>query len=263
MAESKRPRSKAYPQHSLKDMVEGLRRISSQLGPGPYDRASIAEGLGHSAGSGTANSKAAALVHFGLLDRRSNAYHLSPLATQLLHPTSEDEVPAALVAAVKSPTLFEALFEKFEDRSLPNLLPNILARDFGIMAKQSDQVSELFRDSAEYAGLLVNGILHSEIPISPSAGTRRSISEDDDSGQVDRKDAPTRLGAPSRQEKLLRADASMTEYSIPLSGGRTCSLQLPRPVSERDLSKITGWLDLMADVLTESNPEETSEATNE
>lgn len=253
MSESKRERSKAYPQFSLDDMVDALKRIHSQLGSGPYSRAAIAEGLGHSVGSGSANSKAAALVHFGLLDREQNAYHLSPISRRIIHPTEEGEVAAAIADSVKVPTLFAALFERFGGKSLPQLLPNILTRDYGIIAKQSSQAAELFRRSAEYAGLLRHGVLHENLVA--------------DAVVVDETKSPTMTSEPHRANRDVRTGShpgsdvpaqvrrnfDAMAYPIPLSGGRVCILELPRPVNERDLAKIRGWLELMADVLVESS----------
>lgn len=253
MSESKRERSKAYPQFSLDDMVEALKRVHSQLGAGPYNRAAIAEGLGHNVGSGSANSKAAALVHFGLLDRDQNAYHLSSIARRIIHPTEEGELAAAIAESVKVPTLFAAMFERFGGKSLPQLLPNILTRDYGIISKQSGQAADLFRRSAEYAGLLRHGVLHQDLVIDAPVY--------DDSKPPTIADEPVRPGkgfhspTHSRQDIPLqvRKDLGAMAYPIPLSGGRVCILELPRPVTEKDLAKIRGWLELMADVLVESS----------
>jgi hypothetical protein len=253
VSESKRERSKAYPQFSLDDMLEALKRIHSQLGAGPYSRAAIAEGLGHNVGSGSANAKAAALVHFGLLDREQNAYHLSAISRRIIHPTEEGEVAQAIAEAVKLPTLFAAMFERFGGKSLPQLLPNILARDYGIISKQSSQAAELFRRSAEYAGLLRHGVLHQDLAIDEVVADESKSPTM--AKEFQRPSTDVRTATHVRQDvpDQVRKNFDAMAYPIPLSGGRVCILELPRPVTERDLTKIRGWLELMADVLVESS----------
>jgi hypothetical protein len=54
-----------------------------------------------------------------------------------------------------------------------------------------------------------------------------------------------------------RSDSASTgprlgRFEIPLKGGRCAVLSLPVPTGDADLSRIKGWIDLMSDVLTES-----------
>jgi hypothetical protein len=44
-------------------------------------------------------------------------------------------------------------------------------------------------------------------------------------------------------------------YPVPLSGGRSAVLSLPVPLHGRDVNRIKGWVDLMADVLTQEETE--------
>jgi hypothetical protein len=48
------------------------------------------------------------------------------------------------------------------------------------------------------------------------------------------------------------ASNGFQEFSIPLRAGQSAVLRLPKPTAEADLARIKAWIDLMADVLTES-----------
>lgn len=250
MSDQKRERSKAYPQHALEPMVEALFQVNEKLGSGPYSRDHIAEALGHSPGSGTANGKAAALVHYHFFERQHNAYELSALATRILHPTDENERREALVEAALSPTLFSQLVEKFEGKSLPQLLPNILTREFGITSKQSANAAEVFRATLEFSSLLKNGIVRAtpaSVETPKSEGDTETVHKDSDGVSVGR----------TSETQSVKKTASPSipnneTYQIPLSRGRIAVLSLPRSVSQSDLDKVIGWINLMADVLTES-----------
>src|SRR5262245_60795254 len=77
-------RSRAYPALSLCEAVDVLRQLMGVFGFRDGDRDSIARKLGHSSGlSGVAGRKVAALVHFGLLERRESRYRVTALAQHI------------------------------------------------------------------------------------------------------------------------------------------------------------------------------------
>lgn len=57
-----------------------------------------------------------------------------------------------------------------------------------------------------------------------------------------------RLAAP---DSRAARDAPTGGYEIPLSGGRAAWLLVPAAIAPPDLDRLKGWIDLMADVLTE------------
>ena len=53
---------------------------------------------------------------------------------------------------------------------------------------------------------------------------------------------------------------SMTAFDIPIAGARSVRLSIPLPLASADLARLKGWIDLMADVLTEESTPEIEEA---
>lgn len=155
-----RKRSAAYPVIELETATEKLSHIKDNIGSGPYDRDTLARGLGYSGVSGASSRIIAALVHYSLLDRTGNTYQQSEIATKILMPTNENEKQSAIAEAFLSPVLFNNLIQKYKGESLPNRLEFILVREHGINEKKSTEVAEIFKKSAKYAGYLKNGVIH-------------------------------------------------------------------------------------------------------
>lgn len=156
---NKRERSTAYPAVSLGEAVEYSKKLIAAYPKSQFDRASAAVSMGYATLSGASAPKIAALVHYGLLERKGSAYKNSDLAEQILHYTTEEEKDAAILEAVKHPKLFESLINEYSGRAVPPTLNNILVRQFGIGRKVADAVVQTFKDSLEFAGLYANGIV--------------------------------------------------------------------------------------------------------
>jgi len=52
----------------------------------------------------------------------------------------------------------------------------------------------------------------------------------------------------------------MAAFDIPIAGARTARLSIPLPLATADLARLKGWIDLMADVLTEQTTPESEQA---
>ncbi len=153
-------RSAAYPGVSLEDALTATKQLRDNLGAGPYSRESAAQAMGYNGVSGASSTKVAACVHFGLLDRENNVYRQSDLSKQIFVFTSEDERRAALRVAIQKPTLYAKLFEAFDGSALPAMLSNVLVRNYQITERVAKEAASNFIHSAEYAGVLANGVLN-------------------------------------------------------------------------------------------------------
>lgn len=158
----KKNRSAAYPSTALPEAIEQLRQIHNDLGKGPYDRESAAKSLGYTGVSGASASKIAALVHYGLIQRVGGGYIETDLGTSIALPVDQDEESKALLEAFKSPALFTKLLNDFGGKSLPAKLEVILVRQYRITEQASKDVAKVFRESAEFVGVLKNGFLNEE-----------------------------------------------------------------------------------------------------
>jgi len=163
---SPKSRSCAYPALDLREAVNLLRQLVEDLDFQEGDRDSIARMLGHSGGlSGAAGRKVAALVHFGLLERRESKYCTTALALHICNSISEESLRSALRRAFLAPSLFRDLIDAYLPAgSVPRYLAQDL-RDHGVTEAAKHDVARIFMASAEYAGVLAaDGVFLDEKP---------------------------------------------------------------------------------------------------
>lgn len=242
-----------YPADNLESAIDLLSRVKNSLGYGGASREILAEALGYRGISGTSARKIGSLTHYDLVERVGNgAYRISDLGRRILVPTSDSEKQEAIAEAAKRPALFSALFQKYEDRSLPTLLPNILTREHGVASSAAEQAANTFRETAEYAGLLRRGVLYAH-------GTSENLS--DLNAVVDEELTPaasTPVQSSGRSERVR--ETSVSDYTVPLDGaGRVAVLSIPLPATLRDMRRINAWTDYMTRVLEEESAEFGSE----
>jgi hypothetical protein len=173
---TKRDRSTAYPAIPLGEAIEYSKKLIAAYPKSQFDRASAATSMGYATLSGASAPKVAALAHYGLLDRKGNAYKNSDLAERILHYSTEEEKAEAILEAVKHPKLFESLIGEYSGRAIPPTLNNILVRQYKISLKVADTVVQIFKDSLEFAGLYSNGIV-SESALQDTGGLKNNKDE--------------------------------------------------------------------------------------
>jgi hypothetical protein len=237
------------PSEALPNAIQLLQLVRDRLGFSSASRESVAEALGYRTLNGTSRRKIAALSHFELLVRTGAAYRISDLGKQILIPRDDAEYRQAVSTAARKPAFYAKLFAKYEGQALPGMLPNILVREFGILPQSSDEVARTFRETEEFAGLLRNGILLAEPEgAGPGVGdlTQQATSPSASAG--------TTLIARDELKSHVEARAGdgrqRQRYTIPLDkGGTLATVELPVPVKERDLKKVSAWLAYMASVI--------------
>lgn len=159
MSKKARKRSTSYPAFTLEEVIEATRNLKEKLGDGPYSRDHMAVAMGYKGITGSSGSKIAACVHFGMLDRNGNVYSQSDLARRLFHYVSEEERIQVLKEAFSKPSLHQKLIAEYNGKSLPQMLESILIRNYGIQEGASRSAVANFKDSAEFVGVLKNGVL--------------------------------------------------------------------------------------------------------
>lgn len=147
-------RGSSYPSINLEEAIKKLRLVYEQVGKGPSSKEAYIKGLGYSGMSGASNRTFAALTHFGLLSKNSQAYKISELGMSILYPRPEEDVSGLLVKAALAPRLFGLIYERYLGEKLPVLLANTLIHDFHVYEKSSKEAADNFQRSVEYAGLL-------------------------------------------------------------------------------------------------------------
>lgn len=185
MSKKARKRSASYPAFTLEEVIEATRNLREKLGDGPYSREHMAVALGYKGVTGSSGSKIAACVHFGMLDRSGNVYSQSDLAQRFFHYISEEERLQVLREAFGKPSLYQKLISEYNGKSLPQMLESILIRNYGIQESASRGAVANFKASAEFVGVLRNGVLTTD-DVSSSAGIQSAVDTANDTAKLSR-----------------------------------------------------------------------------
>lgn len=200
--QKKSSRSSGYPVFSLEDCVDAVKQVKQGLGMGFSSRDLIAKAMGYSGVTGASGTKISACVHFGLLSRSGNTYAVSELSNKILTPVSEDEKRGALVEAANSPSLYDKLITAYDGKALPNMLENILSREYGIIDNSAKRAAEIFKKSLEYAGLLRNGVVQGSTAVANKDLCADSVDKDDSNDTQ----VSTPLSGSSKKDNVFEID---------------------------------------------------------
>lgn len=183
-------RSTSYPSMPVEEAFARLVRLKDSMGlSGPFNRETVAKGIGYSTITGTSARAVAALVHYGLLIRDKDTYSISPNGRRFLIPNDDKDQSSAIREAALRPKLFEQLFSDYEGQVLPKLIGNILANKYGVQEKIAPNVVRIFVATMSQAGLMGdNGMLvKTPEPVSDSdkATTTDDVPEEDATNEDD------------------------------------------------------------------------------
>lgn len=239
-------RGPKYPSDSLRVAIDLIGKVREGIGFSAASSDTIVKALGYETLNGTSKRKLGVLNHYGFLDRTSaGTYKISELAKRVLIPTDAFDRELAVTEAAKTPRLFQQIFERFSGHALPNLFTNLLVRDFGVAVDSGEQVAAVFKDSAEFAGLLRNGVLSSTPEADPEPTPAISAEPRRDASRAEALPLP----APAAQAPGAQ------RYTVALDGaGRVAQIDLPVPVRARDLTALVGWLNYMRLVAEQEEP---------
>jgi hypothetical protein len=215
-------------------------------------REAIAEALGHSSSSSAVAIKIGTLTHFGLLTRNGNVYQQSQLAKDILVPKSDADRSDAIAKAAKSPGLYRRLVKDFSGKALPGMLENILHRDYGVARSNAGDVVKTFRTTMVYAGLLNSGVLY-ENAVDDEPAPREEDQSQSHAADEPRERVPTAMPSVA---PVVAQSSQMAVYTIPLTQSVEAILHIPKPVLPKHLTRIEKWLELMRDMLLESDENE-------
>lgn len=243
-------RGRTSPSHTLAEAIGGVESVFKALGTTRHSRDDAASAMGYKPGSGAANSRVGSLTHFGLLDRHGADYQVSELARRILEYTSEDERREAIAEAATAPSLYSELISELDGQPFPPMLSNILSRSYGVVPKSASSVASRFEETLQFAGLLRDNRVHATL----RADANKAASETSEASMDDA------LPQKHRNDAQHSRSPSGCEYRVPLLGGRSAVIEIPRPVADSDIDRVKAWLDLMAPVLTE-HPAEDSEGS--
>lgn len=240
--DSTKKRSSPYPSMTLEKGIRIMEIIRKKLGNGPYDRLSIAQSLGFKTVSGPTAQKIASLVYFGLLNRTVNAYRQSELSEKIFLQTSESEKEIAIKEAAQTPKLYSDLITKFTNNSLPELLTNILAREFRISEKIGKKVEADFRQTLEFAGLIQNGVVTTE-----SSNEKQKLS----AGKQEESNVTHPNESEPESQTFKTLDQDFDYFEVTLTNGKA-KFKLPK-LEGNDLKKLIVYLKTTAGVFEDDH----------
>lgn len=229
-----RQRSKAYPVIDLETAEKVLLQVKKSLGDGPYDRDTIASAMGSKSGGGSAARKIAALVHYGLMQRKGSEYRISAIGKRLASPISVKEAQEARIEAFHQPTLFQEVLQRFSGEGhLPKMLSNVLSRDHGISDAAKDDAAESFVSSAKYVGVVNGDLAFTDGDVEVSPKQSGSEAADSDARVDDRAD----IREVAKSGKQL--------FRMSLTGGKQMYWELPDQLNSKDIAIIEKHIELL------------------
>lgn len=99
-------------------------------------------------------AKTTGAKQFDLIAADGKTYTLTERARLLLRPKSENEKKNLLIETFLTPELYKNLYERFQEKPIPDTLPNILHHDYSMNKNVSNDAAKAFVESANFVGLL-------------------------------------------------------------------------------------------------------------
>lgn len=179
------------PLFSLEDALRIPQAIRQELAGQATVPMMVAKACNISPTSSQWRYLSSAAVAYGLTTGAYNAKEigLTPLGSQAVSPLKEGDDTVAIKQAALVPTLFNELAQKYNQNKLPreDIAHNLLL-SMGIPGERIDSAWKIFRENAQYAGLIQiisgNEFLYTNVPSSTGA----------DSADTETQEAPTSTG---------------------------------------------------------------------
>lgn len=187
-------RSRLYPRYDLEEAVSFI-KVVNKLGGKNVSTKAVAVESGKSVTNSTFIGRVSSAKQFGLLNQEKGKISLTELGSEIIFPRDENNKESLLKRAFASSSFYKELINDFSGKTLPDqaTLSNRLFHDYKIEAGAKDKAARNFVHSAEYAGVIQNGILavyedeeHSETsPIPKQAQSIVSMSKQQESSGND------------------------------------------------------------------------------
>lgn len=242
-----REKSALYPAITISECLDFIKQID-KLGSKTVSYASILDLLGLSSPSTKSFLyKISTAKQYGFIITGGNSAQLTDIAKRILYPTNgESESKKLLIEAFENPSLYAKLIERFKDKVLPpkNQLSNILFNEYRIIKQVKDKAAECFIESANYLGLLKNGVLSFE--------TTKEVNIPEANSNTGQLPLESFSDKPNIQDKLLIEQETGYNFEIPTLGKKAARFYIPDGVTEKDIDYIKLYLENMLPVFLEN-----------
>lgn len=153
-------RSRLYPRYDLEEAIK-LIQLVSKLGRKNISEKSVAAEIGKSITNSGFLGRVSSAKQFALILKDEGKLSLTQLGNEIMFPLDDAIKADAIKKAFTMPMLYRELVDAFSGTKIPEYasLGNRLLNDYGIEAGAKDIAAKNFIKSAEYAGVIQNGIL--------------------------------------------------------------------------------------------------------
>jgi len=153
-------RSRLYPRYNIEEAIK-LIQVVSGLGRKNVSEKSVAAETGKSITNSGFIGRVSSARQFALISKDGGKISLTQLGNEIMFPVDDTSKAEAIKRAFSMPTLYKELIDAFGGTKIPehSSLGNRLLNDYGIEAGAKDVAAKNFIKSAEYAGVMQNGIL--------------------------------------------------------------------------------------------------------
>lgn len=232
-----RIRSPRYPNHNLEETIEFVSKIHAEDRQHPVGRIVAARHMGFSGISGTSDRALASLLHYGLAEKAvKGEIRVTPLALEILHPSTDRERVSALNAAGFSPELFKELRARYPEAP-PSAasLESFLARS-GFSPAAIRPACKAYLETCQF--LQRNGAYESDgVVVEPASESADHVDLKEPKAVNAQTTMPVASNSP--QSSIIRGDV------FTLQGGGEVIANLPDSLTERDYEDLKDWLNLM------------------
>lgn len=207
-------RSPNYPQLTLREALEAVRKVYTAQHTYPAEREVVAQNLGYKGLNGASLPVLGALNRYGLLVSEGEQLKVSDDAVTILElPADNEERQAALRRAAYATTVFNQMSETYGEKP-PNdvtLRHDLIKKKF--LPKAADEVIRIYRDNLE----LVTPEAPAYTPPA-NAANQKAGGTPAMTGQTQTQTAQSKELTPTAYEEAAMAQgAGVHQFSFPLS----------------------------------------------
>lgn len=241
---SKGEKSPLYPSVTIEECIEFIRLVDSLGGKVvSYDSVLDAMGL-KSRSTKSFLFRVSTSKQYGFIETsRGSTIQLTDLARHILYPVEEESAELLIRQSFKTPPMYSRLVERFEGKSVPQKvqLGNILMNEYRVVKSVKDNAAQCFIESAQYLGIIKNGVLcYEETLIDEPVTSANSEPEQHQSPSTISAGATQQ--APNESSELSTGDYS---FEIPTLNGRSVKIIIPGNINAKDVDFINLYVEKM------------------
>lgn len=231
--EKKKQKSALYPAATIEECLEILNILKS-LGGKSCSVQTIADKIGVSITTNSFKAKISSAKQFGLIDNVRGVIQLTERGRSILYPTSSVIERDILIDCFQSAPLYIKIIQSFMGKALPSperLANELLKPMYGITVAGKDLAADCFIKSAEYLGIIQNGILSFDKLENTDTET---VVENVDDGIIETQVEIQDKKSTTQTEKSVAFNSGY-HFQIPMLSGATAEIYLPDNIKIIDL----------------------------